>query len=87
MTNLGHTSEGPTVSVSSARNGPTTDTPGSFAIELLADQGSSIERDHTGAIVDRIDESKSLSLVAALQHGENGWIVREVQVDEVPADG
>jgi hypothetical protein len=76
MRSLGHTSQGPSISVSSVQNGPTAN-PGSFAIEMHVKQGPSIERDAAGAVVDRVDESKTLFLVVALEHDRAGWIVRE----------
>ena len=76
MRSLGHTSQGPSISVSSVQNGPTANL-GSFAIEMHVEQGPSIERDAAGAVVDRVDDSKSLFLVVALEHNRAGWIVRE----------
>ena len=81
MIALEHSSEGPSITVESARNVPTAEEAGSFAIELRVEQGPSIERDKAGVIVDRAANTTSLLMVVALKRSGVDWSVQEVQAD------
>jgi hypothetical protein len=83
MKALGHTSKGPSVSITAVKNASTTPGREVFTIELHLEQGPSIEFDSSGAVVSRVDKSKSLNLVIADSHSGPTWIVREISANEV----
>lgn len=85
MQSLGHTSQGPSISIDSAQSAPPAAGTGILTVELQVEQGPSVERDAAGVVVDRVDESKSLSLVVALAHDRAAWIVHEISTDVVRA--